>query len=169
MPEYHSPGVYIVEVAQNARPIEGVSTSTASFVGPEVIGRLQQLVDQIPRDWTDLNDNDPGISLVELFAWLTELIIYRQGKIPERNRVAFVQQIPERGTVAAARLAAAALALVTDRPRSHSSVLKHVRFFDGRRCEDLAEVRGATKKKRKSKKRRKTPPSSPSSRKKLRR
>ena len=90
---------------------------------------------------------------MELFAWLTELMISR------------VQQIPERGPAAAARLAAAALALVTDRPQSHSSVLKHVRFFEGRRCEDLAEVRGATKKKRKSKKRRKTPPSSPSSRK----
>jgi len=157
MPEYLSPGVYVAEVALSARPIEGVSTSTANFVGPEVIGRLQQLVNQIPRDWTDLNDNDPGIALVELFAWLTELMIYR------------VQQIPERGPAAAARLAAAALTLVTDRPQSHSSVLKHVRFFEGRRCEDLAEVRGATKKKRKRKKRRKTPPSSPSSRKKLRR
>ena len=85
MPEYLSPGVYVAEVALSARPIEGVSTSTANFVGPEVIGRLQQLVNQIPRDWTDLNDNDPGIALVELFAWLTELMIYRVQQIPERE------------------------------------------------------------------------------------
>lgn len=34
MPEYLSPGVYVEEVASGPRPIEGVSTSTAGFVGP---------------------------------------------------------------------------------------------------------------------------------------
>ena len=24
------------------------------------------------REWTDFNDSDPGITLVQLFAWLTE-------------------------------------------------------------------------------------------------
>ncbi len=33
MPEYLSPGVYLEEVASGNRPIEGVSTSTAGFVG----------------------------------------------------------------------------------------------------------------------------------------
>lgn len=33
MPEYLSPGVYIQEVDEGARPIEGVGTSTAAFVG----------------------------------------------------------------------------------------------------------------------------------------
>jgi phage tail sheath protein FI len=33
MPEYLSPGVYVEEVNTGARPIEGVSTSTAGFVG----------------------------------------------------------------------------------------------------------------------------------------
>ncbi|HEX5838043.1 MAG TPA: phage tail sheath C-terminal domain-containing protein [Anaerolineales bacterium] len=34
MPEYLAPGVYIEEIATGAVPIEGVSTSTAGFVGP---------------------------------------------------------------------------------------------------------------------------------------
>lgn len=34
MPEYLSPGVYIEEVSSGAKPIEGVSTSNAGFVGP---------------------------------------------------------------------------------------------------------------------------------------
>lgn len=34
-------------------------------------------------DWTDHNPSDPGIALVELLAWLTELLIYRTGRIPE--------------------------------------------------------------------------------------
>src|SRR5262245_15089458 len=33
MPEYLHPGVYIEEVSSGVRPIEGVSTSTAGFVG----------------------------------------------------------------------------------------------------------------------------------------
>src|SRR4029077_16924023 len=33
MPEYLSPGVYIEEIERGPRPIEGVSTSTAAFLG----------------------------------------------------------------------------------------------------------------------------------------
>jgi len=33
MPEYLAPGVYVEEVSSGAKPIEGVSTSTAGFVG----------------------------------------------------------------------------------------------------------------------------------------
>ncbi len=33
MPEYLAPGVYVEEISTGARPIEGVSTSTAGFVG----------------------------------------------------------------------------------------------------------------------------------------
>ena len=33
MPEYLSPGVYVEEIEIGAKPIEGVSTSTAAFIG----------------------------------------------------------------------------------------------------------------------------------------
>ena len=33
MPEYLAPGVYIEEIERGPRPIEGVSTSTAAFLG----------------------------------------------------------------------------------------------------------------------------------------
>src|SRR5256714_7862454 len=33
MPNYRSPGVYVEEVEAGSRPIEGVGTSTAAFVG----------------------------------------------------------------------------------------------------------------------------------------
>lgn len=34
MPEYLAPGVYVEEVERGAKPLEGVSTSTAGFLGP---------------------------------------------------------------------------------------------------------------------------------------
>lgn len=45
MPEYLAPGVYIEEISTGPRPIEGVSTSTAGFVGQTERGPLHpQLV-----------------------------------------------------------------------------------------------------------------------------
>jgi phage tail sheath protein FI len=40
VPEYLSPGVYIEEVPFRSKPIEGVSTSTAGFVGPTRFGPI---------------------------------------------------------------------------------------------------------------------------------
>ena len=40
MPEYLAPGVYLEEVPFRSRPIDGVSTSTAGFVGPARFGPI---------------------------------------------------------------------------------------------------------------------------------
>lgn len=42
MPEYLSPGVYVEEVDTGAKPIEGVSTSTAAFIGIAEKGPLNE-------------------------------------------------------------------------------------------------------------------------------
>ena len=43
--------------------------------------------------WTDVNDSDPGVTLVQLFAWLTEMLIYRLGRVPELNYLKFLQLV----------------------------------------------------------------------------
>ena len=62
--------------------------------------RFEELVQEakrrIPRytpEWTDLNDSDPGITLVQLFAWLTEMILYRLNKVPEKNFIKFLELV----------------------------------------------------------------------------
>jgi Baseplate J-like protein len=42
-------------------------------------------------DWTNHNPSDPGITLLELFAWLTESLLYRANRIPDRNQLAFLR------------------------------------------------------------------------------
>ena len=37
-------------------------------------------------EWTNFNRSDPGVTLIELFAFLTESILYRANQIPERYR-----------------------------------------------------------------------------------
>lgn len=41
-------------------------------------------------EWTDHNPSDPGIVLIELIAWLTEMVLYRSNQIPNRNQAAFL-------------------------------------------------------------------------------
>jgi hypothetical protein len=59
--------------------------------------RYQQLLDdalaRIPLhnpEWTNFNKSDPGVTLLELFAFLTESLLYRSNQIPERNRRKFL-------------------------------------------------------------------------------
>src|SRR5688572_8182838 len=49
---------------------------------------------RIPRytpEWTDFNESDPGVTLVELFAWLTEMMLFRLNQVPQRNYIKFLQ------------------------------------------------------------------------------
>jgi hypothetical protein len=49
-----------------------------------------ELIRRIPvytKDWTDHNDSDPGITLIQLFSYLAEQVCYRLNRIPEKNEV----------------------------------------------------------------------------------
>jgi predicted phage baseplate assembly protein len=58
----------------------------------------QDLVDEARRriirycpEWTEYNLSDPGITLIELFAWMTEMIVYRVNQVPEKNYIKFLE------------------------------------------------------------------------------
>lgn len=42
-------------------------------------------------EWTQFGEADPGVTLLELFAFLGENLLYRANQIPERNRLKFLQ------------------------------------------------------------------------------
>lgn len=42
-------------------------------------------------EWTEYNLSDPGITLIELFAWMTEMILYRMNQVPTRNYIKFLE------------------------------------------------------------------------------
>lgn len=41
--------------------------------------------------WTDYNLSDPGITLIELFAWMVDMLLYRINKVPEKNYIKFME------------------------------------------------------------------------------
>lgn len=42
-------------------------------------------------EWTQLSESDPGVTLVELFAFLTESLLYRANRVPEISRARFLR------------------------------------------------------------------------------
>ena len=44
-------------------------------------------------EYTNLSDSDPGVTLMQLFAFMTENLLYRSNLIPERNHLKFLQLI----------------------------------------------------------------------------
>ena len=73
----------------------------------------QQLRDELIRripvyapDWTDHNASDPGITLIELFAFLGENLLFRFNQIPDATKLAFLKllRIPLRPATAASSM-----------------------------------------------------------------
>lgn len=43
--------------------------------------------------WTEHNVSDPGITLIELFAWITDILLYRVNRVPERLHLALLKLV----------------------------------------------------------------------------
>src|SRR5499427_10119321 len=81
-----------------------------------------ELVRRIPvyaPEWTDHNASDPGITLIELFAFLGENLLFRFNQIPDATKLAFLRllQIPLRPRGVAQGL----LSLTTSRPAQRNA------------------------------------------------
>jgi predicted phage baseplate assembly protein len=62
--------------------------------------RFQDLVDDSKRlvqrrcpEWTDHNVSDPGVTLIETVAYMTDQLIYRVNRMPDRNYIRFLELI----------------------------------------------------------------------------
>ena len=44
-------------------------------------------------EWTEYNISDPGITMIELFAWMTEMMVYRLNRVPEKNYLKFLDML----------------------------------------------------------------------------
>lgn len=83
---------------------------------PELDGRryrdlVEEALARIPvhnPEWTNFNDADPGVTLLQLFAFMAENVIYRANLIPERNRQKYLRLLgmPLRAAQAARGLVA---------------------------------------------------------------
>lgn len=55
---------------------------------------VEEAIRLIPRycpEWTNHNPADPGITLIELFAWMTEMTLYRLNQVPEKTYLSLLE------------------------------------------------------------------------------
>ena len=56
----------------------------------DLVNEARLRIAQSCPEWTEHNVSDPGITLIELFAWMTEMVIYRLNRIPDKLHVALL-------------------------------------------------------------------------------
>lgn len=59
----------------------------------QLVEEARRQIQQTCPDWTDLSPGDPGIVLLEVFAHLTEIMIYRLNRVPEKAYIEFLRLI----------------------------------------------------------------------------
>lgn len=119
MPEYLYPGVYVEETETRVSPIPGVSTSIDGAALESLAFGFRQTLAKAVGEWTDRNESDPGVTLLEVFAFLAEGLLFRANEIPDRGRPAALR-------------AAAALAALGQAAAPGDEGLKRPLFFSGR-------------------------------------
>ena len=85
MPEYLAPGVYVEEVSFRSKSIEGVSTTTTSFVGPTRYGPLYDPPDiltslaDFQTVYGDRQQLDFGGTLIDNYMWQAVRAFFNEG------------------------------------------------------------------------------------------
>jgi uncharacterized phage protein gp47/JayE len=59
----------------------------------DIVEDVLRLIPRYCPEWTNHNPSDPGITLVELFAWMTELVLYRLNRVPDKVYVTLLDLI----------------------------------------------------------------------------
>ena len=58
---------------------------------PQILDEALARISVHNPEWTNFNDSDPGVTLLQLFAFTAESLHYRANLIPERNRLKFLE------------------------------------------------------------------------------
>jgi predicted phage baseplate assembly protein len=57
----------------------------------QILAQAKLLIPRYAPAWTNQSETDPGITLMELFAWMTEMLLYRVNQVPDRNYIKFLE------------------------------------------------------------------------------
>lgn len=57
----------------------------------DLMKEAKALIPNYNKEWTNFNPSDPGITLLELFSWLSEMVIYRINQVPDENYRKFLK------------------------------------------------------------------------------
>ena len=56
----------------------------------DIVDDAKRLIPHLLPQWTNHNVSDPGVALIELFAWMSEMVIYRLNQMPDKLYTQFL-------------------------------------------------------------------------------
>lgn len=70
-----------------------IDDRTYDDIVAEMRARIARYTPEWQPVWSDVNDSDPGITLAQVFAWLSEMLLYRMSRVPDLNYIKFLELI----------------------------------------------------------------------------
>ena len=61
----------------------------------QILTELRSRIPRYTKDWTNFNESDPGMTLLQLFAWLSESMLFRMNQVPRKNYIKFLKLLGE--------------------------------------------------------------------------
>ncbi|MCU1504649.1 MAG: putative baseplate assembly protein [Ilumatobacteraceae bacterium] len=56
----------------------------------DIVDEAKRLIPSLCPEWTNHNVSDPGVALIELFAWMSEMVIFRLNQTPDKLYTQFL-------------------------------------------------------------------------------
>jgi predicted phage baseplate assembly protein len=72
-------------------PLQDIKLDDRRF--EDLVAELRRRIPAYTPEWTDHNESDPGIALIQLFAWLEDMLIWRLNQIPQKALIKFLQLV----------------------------------------------------------------------------
>jgi predicted phage baseplate assembly protein len=59
----------------------------------DIVDEAKRLIPTFTPEWTNHNLSDPGVALIELFAWMSEMLLFRLNQVPDRLYTKFLDLV----------------------------------------------------------------------------
>src|ERR1051325_1901675 len=59
----------------------------------DIVTEIRRRIPTFTPEWTDLNDSDPGITLAQLFAFMSEQLLFQINQVPEKGLITFLKMV----------------------------------------------------------------------------
>ena len=59
----------------------------------DIVDETKRMIPRYCPEWTNHNLSDPGVALIELFAWMSEMVLFRMNQVPDRLYTKFLDLV----------------------------------------------------------------------------
>jgi len=59
----------------------------------QLVTEIRKRIPTLTPEWTDLNESDPGITLAQLFGFMTEQLLFQVNQVPNKGLVTFLRMV----------------------------------------------------------------------------